>query len=81
MNWLSQCREAHEAARRLLKSLPVREHRIGTDADNTGRPIGPRALTFNGTEYASVQVAATALGISRAYVYRMIADGRAEYVS
>ena len=69
------------AARRLASTLPVREHRIGDDSDNTGRPAGPRALTFNGTEYASVQVAATALGISRAYVYRMIADGRAEYVA
>ena len=72
-------RAAHEAHDRLRKQLPVREHRIGDDSANTGRPAGKHPVIIAGTEYPSMRAAADAKRVSLAAIYKMLRDGRAEY--
>ena len=75
------CRDAVEAAIRLRKALPLRDHRILDEPDFR---LGPRNLArkvrVGQTVYGSVRRAARANGISLGMMYNWCKDGRAEMI-
>ena len=74
------CRAAVEAAIRLRKRLPVREHKIGDDSASTGRPPGQmNAVVIDGRVFRSMRDASREHKVSLAAIYKWLRDGRADY--
>ncbi len=64
-----------QAAARLRRRLPVREHRIGDeDEKRSGHPV-----IVDGTRYKSVNQARLKLGVSVVKVYEWLDSGRARF--
>jgi hypothetical protein len=70
--------EALAAARRIMKSLPVREHRIQDDKPDRHK-AHRRPVEVRGRSYGSVKEAARGERCSAALICKMVKDGRAKY--
>ena len=66
-----------QAAARLARKLPVREHRIRDDAEFSSVPT---PIIIEGVRYESLNPAKVRLGISTTSIYNWLRSGRARYV-